>query len=68
MLDRVSRYIKRDKSLLYISDKLGVDVCTLVSEIAASDINLNSYTGEITDRDVLVEAREAFLYGLLQDE
>lgn len=68
MLDRAERYVRRGKSLAYIADKLGVDVCTLVSEIAASDINLNNYTGGIDDRDVLTEAREAFLYGLLQDD
>lgn len=67
MIDKIERYVKRNKSLVYIADKLGLDVAELVSEIAASEINLNSFTSEIEDEDVIIEAREAFLTVLLQN-
>lgn len=68
MLDKIERYVKRNKKMSYIADKLGMDVTEVASEIAASDINLNNYTSEIEDEDTIMEAREAFLTILLQNE
>ena len=67
MLDKIERYVKRNKSILYIADKLGLDEMEVISEIALSEINLNSYTCEIEDEDVIAEAREMYLRTLLDN-
>lgn len=67
MLDEIQRYIKRNKSIVYIAERMNMDELDVLEVIANSEIDLSDFTSGIKNEDIVAEARLQYLCTLLDN-